>query len=170
MTYQSTKTFPHETGLSCAFRQWRADSHCRYLHGYALAVTLTFEAETLDGNNWVMDFGSFKPVKEWLAEHFDHKTVVAVDDPELDHFKRLDADGIIELVVVMATGCEAFANMIYNHVHEWMMETGAADRVKLVSVEVREHGANSSIYVAPWVRAQHTRLSDMVFGDEGNSD
>ncbi|SVB70610.1 uncharacterized protein METZ01_LOCUS223464, partial [marine metagenome] len=26
--YQSTKTYGNEVGLSCCFRQWRADSHC----------------------------------------------------------------------------------------------------------------------------------------------
>lgn len=31
--YQSTKTYGHDRGFSCAFRQWRADSHCRLIHG-----------------------------------------------------------------------------------------------------------------------------------------
>ena len=35
--WRSTKTYGHEEGLSCCFRQWRAThSHCRLLHGYAL--------------------------------------------------------------------------------------------------------------------------------------
>ena len=61
MRYQSTKTFGHDLGISCAFRQWRAThSHCSKIHGYALSVTMVFEANTLDDRNWVMDFGGFK--------------------------------------------------------------------------------------------------------------
>lgn len=48
MTYKSTKLYGHEIGLSAAFRQWRAESHCRFLHGYALAVRFEFEADELD--------------------------------------------------------------------------------------------------------------------------
>jgi 6-pyruvoyltetrahydropterin/6-carboxytetrahydropterin synthase len=49
MTYYSTKTYDHNEGLSCAFRQWRAkDSHCRWIHGYALAVKFTFGCKELE--------------------------------------------------------------------------------------------------------------------------
>lgn len=61
--YRSTKTFGHECGFSVAFRQWRAESHCRLLHGYALAFKFTFEAEELDVRNWVVDFGALKSLK-----------------------------------------------------------------------------------------------------------
>jgi 6-pyruvoyltetrahydropterin/6-carboxytetrahydropterin synthase len=44
MIHRATKTYGDDLGLSVAFRQWRADSHCRYLHGYAIGVRLTFEA------------------------------------------------------------------------------------------------------------------------------
>ena len=44
MNYVSTKTYGHEVGLSCAFRQHKADSHCAKLHGYALSVKVEFEA------------------------------------------------------------------------------------------------------------------------------
>ena len=31
--FLSTKTYGHDLGLSAAFRQWRAESHCRLIHG-----------------------------------------------------------------------------------------------------------------------------------------
>ena len=55
--FRSTKTYGHEMGFSCAFRQHRADSHCRLVHGYALAFHFEFEATELDVRNWVVDFG-----------------------------------------------------------------------------------------------------------------
>lgn len=146
MVYRSTKTYGHELGLSAAFRQWRADSHCKYLHGYALAVRFEFEAEVLDVRNWVVDFGSLKSLKGWLEDQFDHKLVVAEDDPEIGFFQALHNRGLAQLRVVPATGCEKFAEMIHGAAEVWLKDNGYAPRVRLVSVEVREHGANSAIF------------------------
>ena len=56
----STKKYGHERGLSAAFRQWRAESHCRFMHGYSLEFGFVFGAHELDENNWVVDFGGLK--------------------------------------------------------------------------------------------------------------
>lgn len=145
--YRSTKTYGHEVGLTAAFRQWRAQSHCRFLHGYALAVGFVFEAKELDVRNWAVDFGSLKSLKGWLEDTFDHKTLVAHDDPELPRFTDLDKAGVIQMHIVPATGCEAFAKLIYDAAEVWLMDNGYSPRARLVSVEVREHGANSAIYL-----------------------
>ena len=156
MPYQSTKTYGHEVGLSACFRQWRADSHCQYLHGYALSVSLVFEADTLDANNWVVDFGSLKPIKAWLQDTFDHTTLVAEDDPDFDQMLVLKRRHLIQFVGVPATGCEAFAELIYKHVSNWLGTAykpnvvgvhATAPHVRLMSVEVREHGADSALYL-----------------------
>lgn len=146
MPYYSTKMYGHECGLSAAFRQWRADSHCRLLHGYALAVKFVFEASTLDVRNWVVDFGGLKELKALLEDTFDHTTIVAEDDPDLDWFRQGHERGVLNLVVVPATGCERFAEMIYSVTEQWLRDAGYGNRCKVVSVEVREHGANSAVY------------------------
>lgn len=146
MPYRSTKTYGHEVGLSCAFRQWRAESHCRFLHGYSIAVRFEFEADALDHRLWVVDFGSLKSLKGWLEDTFDHKTVVAEDDPKIDLFRQAESHGLIQLVVLPATGCEKFAEIIYGAATVWLRDNGYAPRVRLASVEVREHGANSAIF------------------------
>lgn len=146
MAFISTKTYGHEIGLSAAFRQWRAESHCRFLHGYALAVRFEFAADELDVRNWVVDFGSLKSLKGWLENTFDHKTVVAEDDPAMDWFVEAERRGLTDLVILPATGCEKFAEIIYGATQVWLRDNGYAPRVRLVSVEVREHGANSAIY------------------------
>ena len=64
MSFISTKTYNHNIGLSCAFRQWRAKhSHCKYMHGYALSVRINFKGQ-LNDRNWVYDFGDLKFVNE----------------------------------------------------------------------------------------------------------
>ncbi len=144
LVFQSTKTYTHSIGLSSAFRQWRAESHCRFLHGYSLEIVLTFEAKELDVRNWVVDFGSLKDLKGQLEDTFDHKTVVAEDDPELDTFKVLDQQGLIQLVVLPAVGCEKFAELIYEATSMFLETHGYKDRCICRSVEVKEHGANSA--------------------------
>lgn len=143
-TFRATKTYGHEIGLSCAFRQWRAESHCRFLHGYALAFRLEFEAENVDENGWVIDFGGLKPIKDFLVENFDHRLLVARDDPALELFKDLHAKGVADVLVLPRVGCEAVAGHVFRHVSGWLMDTGAGPRVRLVSVEVREHAGNSA--------------------------
>lgn len=151
--FVSTKTYGHEIGLSTCFRQWRAESHCRLLHGYALAVRFEFEADELDIRNWVVDFGSMKSLKGWLEDTFDHTLVVASDDPHLLILKQLEGHGLARIVEVEATGCEAFAKLIYECAEIWLQDYGYAPRVRLRSVEVREHGANGAIYTGEVSRA-----------------
>lgn len=147
--YRSTKTYGHERGLSCAFRQWRAThSHCSLIHGYAISVAIEFEAFELDEKNWVVDFGSLDAVKHWLEYMFDHTTLVAEDDPRLDEFMHLQDTGLLKLRVLKAVGCEAFAYEIATFVQDWLVnEYDDSGRVWVSKVEVREHGANSAIYV-----------------------
>lgn len=150
MPYRSTKTITHEVGLSCCFRQWRAESHCRFLHGYALSFVLTFEANQLDARNWVVDFGSLKSFKGLLEETFDHKLLVAEDDPERDRLLALEwaATNIAQVRFLPKVGCEAFAEYVGEALGVWLIDNGYAPRVRVVSVECREHGANSAIWVS----------------------
>lgn len=150
MSYLSSKRYGHEQGLSCSFRQWRADhSHCSFLHGYALSVNLEFAAEELDQRNWVMDFGGFKEVKKRLQDMFDHKTVVAQDDPQLEWFEEGQRRGLLDLVVVPHVGCEQFAKQVFDMVDSWLREQDSSGRCRLVKVEISEHGANSATYLGP---------------------
>lgn len=154
--YRVTKTYTPEQGLSATFRQWRAKSHCRFLHGYALGVRVVFEcsAEALDENGWVYNFGGLKPFKEYITDLFDHKTLVAQDDPQLEVFKQLSLTDtshgghqLLQLVVVPRTGCEAFAKLCYLWLLAHLKQTAEGRPVRLVSVEVFEHGGNSATYV-----------------------
>lgn len=143
--YYSTKHYPSDRGLSCAFRQWRAESHCRFIHGYAFAVTFIFAANELDHRGWVVDFGGLKDLFGMLADTFDHKLLVAKDDPEKGMFFELGNNGVAEVVEVEHTGCEAFASLIYGVTEQWLKDAGYGKRVSLHSVEVKEHDGNSAI-------------------------
>jgi len=162
--YFVTKTYGHELGLSACFRQWRAQSHCRFLHGYPLSFKLKFGcADDALLNSWVLDFGGLKEVKAWLCETFDHKLLVARDDPQRESLTALGIDlsgfngdvlagaPLADVLVVPAVGCEAFAKYVFDYVTDWLGDKGHAPRVFLHSVEVREHGGNSAIYQNEYV-------------------
>lgn len=145
-----TKNYDHNLGLSACFRQHRANSHCRFLHGYALAFKLEFVADTLDENNWVLDFGGLKPIKAYLEATFDHKMLVAEDDPQRDELLELAGIGCADPLLVRNVGCEAFAQMVFGFVQQWLdhnHQDGIVNRgLRLASVECREHAGNSAIY------------------------
>lgn len=144
--FRSTKTYDHSEGLSCTFRQWRAThSHCRLLHGYALAFRFVFAARELDERRWCVDFGGLKAVKAWLHEQFDHTLLVAADDPELAAFERLGRDGLADVRVLPDVGCEAVARMVHAKVTD-LVTQATGGRAWVESVEVMEHGGNSALY------------------------
>ena len=170
--FYSTKTYGNDRGLSCCFRQWRAThSHCSTLHGYSIGIKLIFECDTLDDKNWCMDFGGLKQFKQWADDTFDHTLVVAQDDPMLDFFKHMneivdieskdllsklpyERGALCDLRIVEGVGCEMFAKMAYDKMAELLtiLKQDGGDRypvnssVRVKSVEVFEHGANSATY------------------------
>ena len=138
MAFYSTKTYGHNIGLSACFRQPKAHSHCKFLHGYSLQFKFTFEASELDERNWVVDFGGLKPLKAWLEDTFDHKVVLDKRDPFMHHFETLETIGVADLTKLDGVGVEKFADELVQE-----MTNG---RCRCVEVECAEHGANSAIY------------------------
>ena len=141
--FESTKVI--ELG-SCAFRQPRAKSHCRFLHGYRLTAKFWFGCNELDENHWCMDFGALKNLKHILENQFDHTTCIAADDPALPLLKVLRDAEVIDLrIMEHGTGIERIA--------EWCHKA-ANDEIKLITagrcwvtkVEVWEHEKNSATY------------------------
>ena len=149
--FQSTKLFD---GYSTCFRQWRAEgTHCKFLHGYAVSFRVWFEGE-LDHRNWVFDFGGMKRAKntindmspkDYFAYLLDHTTIIAEDDPYLPLFKQMDNEGLIQLRILPATGCEKFAEHLYYVINGFLKEE-TEGRVKAIKVEVYEHERNSASY------------------------
>ena len=147
--FYSEKLF---NGFSVCFRQWKAaETHCKFLHGYAVSFKVTFEGE-LDHRNWVFDFGGMKRAKYNIlglnpADYFkwllDHTVMIAEDDPEIESFKQLAAHGAILLRVMPQVGCERLAEHLFQVINEFLnLETNG--RVKATKVEVYENGTNSA--------------------------
>lgn len=140
--YTSTKRF---IGFPCTHRQWRAESHCRFVHGYSREFYFEFACNELTKEQWVMDFGGLKEVKKWLEFMFDHTFLASEDDPYLDEFVRLDKEGVIQLRVLPNAGMEGTAKFVYDHVNQ-MVQKSTQNRVWVTKVEVRENEKNSAFF------------------------
>jgi 6-pyruvoyltetrahydropterin/6-carboxytetrahydropterin synthase len=144
--YISTKTY-NQIG-PVAYRQWRADSHCRLIHGYALSFHLEFECDTLDARNWCMDFGGLKPLKGLLEDWFDHTLLVAQDDPMREHLLKLGELKLAKITEVEKTGCEGIADFLYEYINTiFLPNYGEKERVWCCKVQVRETDANMAMRV-----------------------
>jgi len=86
-----------------------------------------------------------KSPKKWFDYMFDHTTIIASDDPMIQHFLILDELGVIQLRVIKSVGAEKFAEFIYNKVNEFVKKE-TDGRVSVNKVTVLENENNSAIY------------------------
>jgi 6-pyruvoyltetrahydropterin/6-carboxytetrahydropterin synthase len=140
--FKSTKSF---TGFPCTHRQWRAESHCKYVHGYSREFHFEFAASELTKEGWVVDFGGLKELKKWLEQIFDHTFLVAQDDPELEAFKALEKRGALQLRVLPNPGMEGSAEYVYHEASK-ILESLYGKRAWITKVEVCENDKNSAIF------------------------
>lgn len=141
--FKSTKRF---TGFPCTHRQWRAESHCRYVHGYSREFYFEFAAKELTKEGWVVDFGGLKDLKKWLDHMFDHTFLVAQDDPQLEAFKKLDKEGAIQLRVMPNPGMEGTAQYVYEEAMK-ILNKLYGDRAWITLVQVSENEKNTAMYI-----------------------
>lgn len=145
MPHECSKHYGHWEGLSTVYRQWRADSHCSQLHGYALSVQLDFIAETLDQRSWILDFGGLKPIREWLHNEFDHKLLITKDDPKFEDLFRLKEIGVADVSVWdRPTSCESFAEYVGLYLVKWLAATNP--KVRVARIKIAEHEGNSATW------------------------
>lgn len=139
----STKTFK---GFPCTHRQWKADSHCKFVHGYSRSFYFEFCCNNLTKEQWVVDFGGLKKVKKWLEYMFDHTFLANEDDPHLDKFKELQKIGVIQLRVLPNVGMEGTALYVYKVVDKMIREM-TNNRAWITKIQVSENEKNSAIYI-----------------------
>ena len=142
--FTSTKKF---SGFPCTHRQWLAESHCKYIHGYSREFYFEFQSKELTKEGWVVDFGGLKDVKEWLDSMFDHTFLASENDPHLELFEELNSKGIIQLRTLPNVGMEGTAEYVFNYVNN-LISNKTQGRAWVKMVEVRENEKNSAIYQA----------------------
>lgn len=143
--YTSSKRFgPISTG----HRQWRHEGHCSFIHGYGRYVEITFGCDHLDERNWVMDFGDLKDVKSWLENQWDHRVLIAWDDPLRKDLEELNKKGGISINVMppgYGPGIEDSCKYVYDKIFE-LVTVKTNNRVWVDKVRVYEHNKNWAEY------------------------
>ena len=139
-----SKTF---SGYPCCHRQWRHPGHCRFVHGYSRSFTCWFQAQELDGNGFVVDFSSLGALEAQLAEQFDHTFLVNADDPLLEQWQALHAQGALDLRVMDNVGMEASAALVWEWANALLLQRDGG-RCCCWKVEARENSKNAACYEA----------------------
>ncbi len=142
--YFSTKRFgPISTG----HRQWRAENHCAFIHGYGRIVEITFGCKELDDKGWVVDFGGLRHVKEFLERNWDHKVLIASDDPHLDKIEAMQKLGLVQVTTMYppyGPGIELSAKWVLDKVNV-IVYGESQGRCWVEKVQIWEHENNSAI-------------------------
>lgn len=146
VSYKFVSTKEYVDAFPCAYRQFKADSHCNMIHGYAFSMKFFFGTDSLDVRNWVADYGGLKELKKTLESQFDHTLLVAEDDPEIDTYRLLESKKLAKLTILPRLGCEGLADLLYKYVNGVyipdMWGPAEAERLWCFRVEVRETQAN----------------------------
>ena len=141
MKYTSAKKIgPITTG----HRQWKDGGHCSYIHGYGRYVVITFACYVRDEKGWVMDFGDLRDVKKWIEDEWDHRVLIAYDDPLLNELQELHNKGGIDINILpteYGPGIEDSCKYIYDNINP-MIVNKTDDRVWVEKIRVYEHENN----------------------------
>ena len=164
ISYKFVSTKEYIDAFPCAYRQWRADSHCNLIHGYSFSMKFFFGTDHLDVRNWAADYGGLKELKEILQGQFDHTLLVALDDPELEMYKMLQEKKMANVIPLDRLGCEGLADMLYKFINGVYIPDcwgpGEAQRLWCFRVEVRETQTNMAY------REGHREWGEDLFASE----
>lgn len=144
--YLSTKIFDR---ITCVYRRWRSDiSEDKVLRAHTLTFKVLLECHNLDNGENVLynKDDCLYEFEKMLLSRFVNKTIVALDDPELDTFKTLDTAGAISISLLPSVGAERFSEEMFNWFKIWLMNSMLMDRVDVRSVEVVEDWNSSAVY------------------------
>lgn len=132
-----------------AHRQHMHDGHCAQIHGHNFSFAFTFQARELDENNFVIDFGKLKWLKEWLEDRFDHALVLNRDDPHRPYIEDAlignSPEPLAKITIVPSGSAEGLALWVFDEVNTELMRR-TVERVSLRKLVVHEDEKNSATY------------------------
>ncbi|KDM90808.1 6-carboxytetrahydropterin synthase [Photobacterium galatheae] len=155
MRFTVTKMFDD---LPCSHRAWAQQGKCSFLHGYERVFTIEFGCNELEKDTgFVIDFGAMKTIRALLQDQFDHTTVIAENDPELELFQALSEKQIIDLRVMHHPGMEGAAEWVFHNV-DALVKRQTNHRVHVLKVEARESRKNAVTFTPQRAQASEASL------------
>ena len=124
--------------LPCCHRSWTNEGKRFFLHGYERTFEIEFAcAQTEPGSGLVLGPDALDETRAALRKQFDHTTLIAADDPELDLFELLGSRGVIDLRIMDNTGMERSAAWVFDTV-ESIVVRATQGRVWVSQIKARE--------------------------------
>ena len=96
-----------------------------------------------------MDFGDLRDVKSWIESEWDHRTLIAADDPVIPELKALEKVGGINLNILpkgYLPGIEESCRYLYDRLNP-VIQRKTNNRVEITRVEIWETEKNQAEYV-----------------------
>jgi len=144
--FKSTKSYYN---YPCAHRQWRHDGSCALVHGYSRSFHFVFGARQMTKENFLVDYGDLKELKNHLDSTFDHTLLLSPDDPEIPVFRELETRGACSLKILpYGPSMEGTSQYLCEWTDNYIREKSKG-RAWVISVEARENDKNSTIYENP---------------------
>ncbi len=122
---------------------------CRNLHGHNYLVTVTFQSESLNQYDFVVDFTEVRALcEDWVNDHLDHSVIVSEDDKVLLDFVRNTNEHHFVLQGQRSTSAECFAEFLFYKFNELLSKSDidCSHGLKIVAVEVAETSESSAIF------------------------
>ncbi|MFI3290299.1 MAG: 6-carboxytetrahydropterin synthase [Opitutales bacterium] len=127
-----------------AHRQHLHDGHCAYIHGHNWGISITFGCKNTDENDFVVDFGKLKFIKEWIVENLDHACVLAESDPLREEIYNSVACAY-KPYVVESCSCEGLAKHLFD-IFDKMVREYSNDRAFVAQISISEDEKNTACY------------------------
>ena len=131
--------------IPLSHRQPRHSGRCSRIHGHSWAITITFVAESLDDNGFVVDFGDLHFIEDWIEENLDHGIVLCSTDPQRGLLESLQEQGLLKITWVDSASCEGIAEFLY-HTFQSMVNAKTKGRAKIQCLRLEEDSKNSALY------------------------
>jgi len=134
-----TKTY---SSIPFAHRQHLHDGHCAFVHGHNWEISLTFACEKTDENDFVIDFGKLKFIKEWIGENLDHACVLSESDPLKEKIVT-SAPEVWKIYLVPSCSCEGLAKHLFK-IFDTMVREKTQNRAFVKSIRIKEDEKNEA--------------------------
>lgn len=132
MPYRICKCIELESGHLLS----KHPGNCKFPHGHTRSVELVFAADSLDGNDMVMDFKVVKAMLGSFLEQFDHALCMNTEDPHFATFKEAYGERIIAFDRQDPTS-ERMAETIFLHAKRALEQAAAGQYEWPVRAQVR---------------------------------
>lgn len=86
--------------ISTGHRNWQESGKCAWTHGHGRIVEITFGASELDNRGTSVSNNDLGVIENWLKNEWDHRILIAHDDPLLPEFNALHELGGINLNIM----------------------------------------------------------------------